>query len=222
MNAILRRWWGQLLVVALAVSGMELVVKLHPMLTEATTPLFLSRESLLIGGSLILAAWLVRTGPVPASTMGWRRPTWRTMAFGLLCLLVLVVVSVLAIYVMRSWGLSQSDSVLAALGAKPIWMLVLIALTAGISEEVLFRGVILNYLASASGKVWLGALGSLAIFALLHAGGWGWSQVLFAAVPGVVLTLFFLWKRDLGICIIGHFLTDLIGLLGAYAQVHHP
>ena len=53
------------------------------------------------------------------------------------------------------------------------------------------------------------------VFALAHAGGWGSSQIIFAAVPGLVLTLFFLWKRDLWICIIAHFLTDAAGLLSA-------
>jgi membrane protease YdiL (CAAX protease family) len=100
-------------------------------------------------------------------------------------------------------------------------MLALIALTAAISEEIVFRGIVLNYLAAASGRVWVGAAVSLAMFALAHVGGWGWSQVLFAAVPGAVLTLFFLWKRDLGVCMVAHFLTDLLGLLVAAARFHH-
>jgi hypothetical protein len=36
----------------------------------------------------------------------------------------------------------------------------------------------------------------------------------------LVLTLFFVWKRDLGVCMIGHFLLDFIGLLAAHFKVH--
>ncbi len=40
-------------------------------------------------------------------------------------------------------------------------------------------------------------------------------------MPGLVLTLFFLWKRDLWVCIIAHFLVDAVGLLSAAAALAH-
>lgn len=219
--AALRTWWGELLAVIMAIAGLELIIKILPALTTAPLGMVLLREGLLIGGSIAIMLWLLRAGPVSAATMGWQRPGWRTLGYGLLCALALALVSVAMIAAMRTIGVAQNQEVLAAMGARPIWMLLLIAMTAAISEEIIFRGVALNYLTIASGSQWIGAIGSIALFALVHLSGWGWSQVAFAAVPGAVLTLFFLWKRDLGVCMIGHFLIDAIGLLGAYAQVHH-
>ena len=99
--------------------------------------------------------------------------------------------------------------------------MLLLAATAGIAEEIIFRSVLITELEAATGLKWLAALISLLVFAAAHAGGWGPTQVIFAAVPGLVLTLFFLWKRDLWICIIAHFLTDALGLLSAAAAMSH-
>ncbi len=218
----LRTQWGQLFAALLAVLVMELVVKLMPTLLVASARELILRDVLLISWPVALLAWLLKFGPVSAATMGVIRPRWRTLGWGLSCFLALALVSAAMILGMRSLGVSQNSDVLASMGARPIWMLMLIAMTAAISEELIFRGIVLNYLARASGREWVGALGSLTIFALAHLSGWGWSQVIFAAAPGAVLTLFFLWKRDLGICMIGHFLIDALGLLGAYAQAHSP
>ena len=213
--------WGQILVAMVAAGVIVVVTKALPHLTVATTAMVVLREAVLIGGSLGLMRLLLHMGSVSAATMGWRRPTMRTLGWGLLCLLVSLVLSAAMVVTMTALGISQNASVLAAMAGRPIWILTLIALTAAISEEIIFRGIILNYVAAASGRAWIGAAVSLAAFALAHLSGWGWSQVLFAAVPGAVLTLFFLWKRDLGVCVVAHFLTDFLGLLGAAARFHH-
>jgi len=212
---------GQLLIAALAVAGIESVVLVMPSLTIASTEMVLLREAMLIGGSIALMMWLVRAGPVPAAVMGWKRPTLGTAGWGMLCLLATFAVSGAMIFSMKALGLHQNAAVLGVIANRPIWMIALICLTAAISEEIIYRGILLNYVASASGRVWVGAVVSLAAFALAHLSGWGWGHVMFAAVPGLVLTLFFLWKRDLGVCMIAHFLVDFLGLLGAVAQAHH-
>ena len=216
----LRTPLSRLALAALAFVGLEMVVTLLPHLTEAAVGLILVRELILIGGSLALIAWLGRAGSLDLASMGVKRSTWKTLGWGLLCALASLLVSGLMIVAMMQAGISQNATVLATLASKPLWMLLLISITAAISEEVVFRGVILSHVASATGSKGIGALVSLALFAAAHFSGWGWSQVLFAAVPGAVLTFFFVWKRDLGVVIIGHFLTDALGLLGAAAQAH--
>ncbi|MFM6930920.1 MAG: CPBP family intramembrane glutamic endopeptidase [Novosphingobium sp.] len=210
-----------LLIAALAFAAIQVAVKTLPHLTEASDGLVVVRELVLLVGSIALVVWLAKAGTVGLAAMGCKRPTWKTLGWGLLCALVSVIVSGLMIFAMMRTGITQNASVLGALAIKPVWLLLLISLTAAVSEEIVFRGVILSHVASATGRVWLGALVSLALFAAAHLSGWGWSQVLFAAVPGAVLTLFFVWKRDLGVVMIGHFLTDALGLLSAAAQAHN-
>ena len=218
---LLQSKWGQLLLPVAVFAALMAIITTMPHLTVASTGMVLLREAVLIGGSIGLMVLIVKTGPISADTLGWRRPNWRSLSFGLLCLLVSAVLSITMIALMHTFGITQNDGVLMAISGRPIWMLMLFALTAAISEEIIFRGIILNYLAAATGRVWLGAVVSLLLFAMAHMGTWGWAQVLFAMVPGTALTLFFLWKRDLGVCMIAHFLTDVIGLLGAMMRFHH-
>ena len=217
----LRTPLGLLLVAALALAGMSGLVQVLPHLTHAPVSAILLREAVLIVASIALLAALTRAGTVPPATMGLRRPAMSTLGWGVAAAFASLLISVAMLVVMSTLGIQQNSKVLAAVGHLPALLLVLIALTAAISEEIVFRAVALTHIAAASGRVWIGAAVSLAAFALAHQSGWGWSQVLFAAAPGLVLTLFFVWKRDLGICVIAHFLTDLVGLLGAAAQVHH-
>lgn len=211
-----------LLFAALSIGALKLAVWLFPSLLTAPIEWALAREATLILGSIALALAVQRWTTVPATRMGWIKPSPRALGWGLLCGLAILLVSAATIFLMRHFGLAQNASVLAAMGSKPVWLLVLVALTAAISEEIVFRGIALSQIENATNSTWIGAVVSLVVFAVMHLSVWGWSQVFFAAIPGLVLTLFFLWKRNLTVVVIGHFLTDLIGLLGAYAQAHHP
>jgi len=210
--------WTALFIAAGALAAIKAAISIFPPLTTAPIATVLLREATLILGSLALGFAALRWGKVTGARMGWIAPNWRAVGWGLLCGLAIIAASIAMIALMRSLGIVQNQTVLGEMAQRPIWVLALIALTAGISEEIVFRGIVLPQIEAASGLTWLGAVVSLAAFALMHLSGWGWSQVVFAAVPGAVLTLFFLWKRNLAVVIIGHFLTDLIGLLAVVAQ----
>jgi membrane protease YdiL (CAAX protease family) len=208
------------LIAALAIIALEIWIAWMPSLTVASVSAALLREAVLLVGSVWLIRYLLRNGPVSAAEMGWLRPSRRTFGWGLLCLLGLFF-GMVFLYLIRGWlklddGLSQ----IGARAAHPIWMLFMFSAVAAISEEIVYRGVLIGWLARITGAQWSGALLALTLFALSHVGNWGWNYVILAAVPGLVLTLFFVWKRDLGVCMIGHFLLDFIGLLAAHFKVH--
>lgn len=212
---------AKLSVAALVIGGFEATVLTLPHLSVASTNMVLLRSAMLIGGSVAAILWLVQAGPIPAAIMGWKRPTGGTLGWGSLCLFVTFAVSGIMLSSMQALGIKQNAAVLAAITSRPAWLMALIALAAAISEEIVFRGILLNYIASATGRIWLGAVVSLAVFALAHLNGWGWNQVLFAGTVGLVPTLFFLWKRDLGLCIFAHFVTDFLGFLSMAMQTQN-
>lgn len=94
----------------------------------------------------------------------------------------------------------------------PIWLETLMVIRAGVVEELFFRGYAIERLESLGcGRVLAGAI-SLSIFAVTHWTG-GIPSIIIALMLGAVLTIFYLWRRDLVANMIGHGLGDFLGLV---------
>jgi membrane protease YdiL (CAAX protease family) len=96
---------------------------------------------------------------------------------------------------------------------EPIWFAILsTAIRPGIVEELFFRGYAIERLES----IGLGRVPSatipLVIFAGTHWTG-GIPSVIIALVLGAVATVFYLWRRDLVANMIGHGLSNFLGLV---------
>lgn len=197
------------------------LIRLLPSLKTAGNPLVIVRCIVEAVAAVAILFVLTRADRLSLEAFGIRKVRSATFGWGFLCFLVSVFLSALTLFAFGRFGIAQDKATLMALASRPAPIILLIAAMAGIAEEIIFRSILITELEAATGMRWLAAIVSLAIFALAHAGGWGRSQIIFAAVPGLVLTLFFLWKRDLWICIIAHFLTDAAGLLSAAAALAH-
>ncbi len=100
----------------------------------------------------------------------------------------------------------------ARFNQDPIWYETLMVLRAGVVEELFFRGYAIERLESIGcGRVPSAGI-PLAIFAATHWTG-GIPSIIIALVVGLVLTLFYLWRRDLVANMIGHALSDFLGLV---------
>jgi membrane protease YdiL (CAAX protease family) len=104
------------------------------------------------------------------------------------------------------WSFGESK----AFDALSLWTITLVTIRAGVAEEVFMRGYLLERLTTISASKWMAGGLSLIPFALLHYPGQGWAGVLVSFLAGLVLTLFYFWKRDLKANIIAHFLVDFI------------
>lgn len=70
----------------------------------------------------------------------------------------------------------------------PWWLMLLSALTAGVTEETLFRGYALERLLEWTDSKLLGSIISLAYFTAIHATGWNLNHIAGVVIPlGVVL-----------------------------------
>lgn len=91
-----------------------------------------------------------------------------------------------------------------------------IAATAGVTEELLFRGYALERLDELTDSRLLAAAVTTAAFVLGHKGEtWSWKSVLQIAQPAVVVTALYLRFRDLLALMTVHALNDAVGLLFA-------
>ena len=164
--------------------------------------------------------WLL-AGTVTAITRWWEhkpwfwlgiRPiSWRAVLLAaVLGVLLAVAVAVLTVAVNRLMPPSDGGTVDSVASSAPAWLLLVMVLTASVTEELLFRAYPIERLARLTGKRWPGALLSLAAFVALHLQGWNLGHVIGVVLPlGAVMTGLDLGRRNLLFMIITHFVLDL-------------
>ena len=146
------------------------------------------------------------------SSVGFVRPRaldW--LIVGLLAVIAAVVCGLLAA---RHPEIPTQHTMLAQIVGLPFWLRLALVLTAGICEEVFFRGYAIERLNTLTGNVWSGALLGAVLFILGHVPRTGFGPELAGvAVSGVILAMLYAWRRNLVPCIALHWLIDGYALL---------
>lgn len=151
----------------------------------------------------------------PLSSVGLMRPTWKTLAFGVGGAVALFAAIPLVLLINQAFHLPSQRGSAAdlAIRATPFWFRLQLVLRAALAEEIVFRGFAMERVRELTGSRALGLLLPLAVFVVAHAGSWGWSALVGVGVAGLVLSLLYLWRRDLGANMIAHFVIDGLQLL---------
>ena len=159
---------------------------------------------------------VVRVERQPLSSIGWRRPGVSTLIYGgLLALGTLVGLPWLTRPLAGALPNARVASEIHTLALLPIWFRVFVGATAGAVEETLYRGYAVERLAILTGRRWLGAVLAQTGFTFAHVPAWGLRYALAADLPfGIVMTLSYLWRRDLAANALAHS-TGLVIMLAA-------
>lgn len=148
------------------------------------------------------------------SSLGLHFPTISTFAWAMA--LTALFVFGLGPFILRAprW-LNQTgfEKPLAQLRVLPPWYLTIAVVVGGAVEEVLYRGFAIEHLARVTGSVWSAACIAIAAFGLAHVPLWGWIPAFTMAFSGAVLTIAYLWHRDLAANILAHIATDFVGIV---------
>jgi membrane protease YdiL (CAAX protease family) len=115
--------------------------------------------------------------------------------------------------VIPALGLPVEEEQMGEVKALPLWLRIGLVTRAAVFEELYYRGFAIERIAELTGRRWIAALLSLAVFTLAHLGYWGWTHLLVAGVGGLVLTVLYLLRRDLASNMLAHWLTDGVGFL---------
>jgi membrane protease YdiL (CAAX protease family) len=163
----------------------------------------------------------------PLATFGfqWSQKTLRTrlIEWILTTVATLVIVSVIIFFstYVRNLLTKTPAPGLDAVRLLPAWVLIPAWVTGAFTEEVLFRSYPIERLTQLTGRRWLASLITLLAFTVLHLFGWDWIHVLTAVLPGgIMLTLFYLWRRNLALNVMIHAIMNapllLLPLLAPY------
>lgn len=93
-----------------------------------------------------------------------------------------------------------------------------LVVTAGTTEEVLYRGYAIGIGAVVLGSTWMAFILSLAVFTVSHV-RWGASHLVSVLWAGGMLSVVFVFTHDLWACMLAHVLIDAVGLLLAPAAM---
>jgi membrane protease YdiL (CAAX protease family) len=173
-----------------------------------------------LGFELIVWAWVVgillyvaRVERRPLSSIGFRAVGWKDGIIAVLAgILILAGLAVVLLVVFPALHWSESSQ-LASLSALPYWLNVLIVVRAAVSEEILFRGYPMERLEELTGSRAVAAVVTCTVFTLDHVTFWGWHHIFIAGLAGAALTILYLWRRNIWVNMVAHFIVDASALL---------
>jgi membrane protease YdiL (CAAX protease family) len=165
--------------------------------------------------ALILVVMLAERRPL--ASIGLRKLRWWTIPLAVVAAVIIIVVSSA---LTQAFRLSADQVYATRLQSLPIVFRVLLAVTAGVFEETLYRGYALERLAALCGSAPAAAALSLTLFVLMHVPAVGWGHLAPVAIVGTLITLLYLWRRDLVTNIVAHIIIDGVGLLLS-PMLHH-
>jgi len=148
------------------------------------------------------------------SSIGFRRPGWLDLLLAFITG-VFMVAGIIFIYnvLFPLLHLKMNASEMSSILNTPFWYRFLLVTRAAVAEETLFRGYPIERIREWSGSRMLAGLITWAAFTYAHLGGWGWPQLIVAGFGGLLLTVLFLWRRNLWANVLTHWLADGAGFL---------
>jgi membrane protease YdiL (CAAX protease family) len=196
-------WAGLAISLFAMVAIRQLFVFFVPETTFASAIL---KEALIWLNAIALIVIIRRGERLPLRSIGLGTARWwKSILWGFVIAIVSAVV-VGALAHLTGYGHGPGS---AAFEKLPLWLITAIVFRAGVVEELFYRGYAIERLRMIGlGRFWSIAI-PLVIFSLGHWSG-GAANILIAFAAGLILTGFYLWRRDLAANMIGHGLLDFV------------
>jgi CAAX protease family protein len=199
-----RATWAGLAISLFAIVAIRNVfVFFMPEITFASAVL---KEALIWVSAAALIVIIRRGEHLPMRSIGLGTARWwKSILWGFIIAVVSAVV-VGALAYLTGYGHGPGS---AAFEKLPLWLITAIVFRAGVVEELFYRGYAIERLRMIGlGRFWSVAI-PLVIFSLGHWSG-GAANILIAFAASLILTAFYLWRRDLLANMIGHGLVDFV------------
>jgi membrane protease YdiL (CAAX protease family) len=166
---------------------------------------------------VVLAATISPSG---ISSLGVRPVSIETLILGVGTAVGTLLLFAAIGFIQRAMGLPGADIAMFArvTALTPLHKLFLVV-TAGVTEEILYRGYAIGLGQALFGSVWVAASLSLLVFTLAHL-NWRTNHLISVAGAGGAVTVVFVLSRDLAACILAHTLVDgvAVALMPSYLR----
>ncbi|HXR93279.1 MAG TPA: type II CAAX endopeptidase family protein [Steroidobacteraceae bacterium] len=150
----------------------------------------------------------------PLSSIGFQRPRIMDIVLAVITGLLMVAgIVVIYSFVFPLLHLQINMHEASALKHTPFAYRLLLVTRAAVAEETLFRGYPIERLEEWSGSRFAAGAVTVAAFTYAHLASWGGAQLIIACYGGVLLTILYLWRRNLWANMIAHWIADGAGFL---------
>ena len=156
--------------------------------------------------------WIYFVEKRTIASIGWKKVTAKSVFGGIGLGLVAFILFGISNVVIQAIGLELNQEVGELFASQPFLVLMLISLRAAVVEEVLYRGYAFERINELTNSKWIAALVPVIIFMLMHL-SWGIGHLVFVFFAGGLFMLVYISKRNLGLVMIAHFVTDVIAML---------
>lgn len=162
----------------------------------------------------VMLVYVVFVERMPLASIGLKKPTWMSLVWGIVAGLTLFAgAGLIYAIVFPALHLELDQKAAAGIVETPFVYRLALVTRAAVAEEILYRGYPIERIKELTGSPVLAAVISWGMFTYAHLGYWGWAQLLIAGFGGLVLTIMYLWRRDLASNMIAHFISDAISFL---------
>ncbi len=160
----------------------------------------------------LMILWILFVEKRTLASIGWKKMTPKMTFWGIGLGLVIFILFGAITTAIQALGLELNQDMARLIAGQSIPVLLLIALRAAVVEEVLYRGFAFERIYDLTRSKWLATLVPVILFTVIHL-SWGVGHLIFVFIAGGIFMLTYVSKRNLGLVIIAHFVTDVIALL---------
>ena len=181
-----------------------------------------SHEVLWWLAALAVLIFVVATERRPLTSIGFRTPRGWDIGWAMIFGVVMVVVAgVLESVVFPALHFKiNATTYQSIMGASVAYRIALVT-RAAVCEEILFRAYALERLQEWSGNLWVAGIISWAVFTYAHLSAWGAPQLIVAGFGGAMLTILYLWRRNIWGNMLAHWIADSGFVLVPLITAHH-
>ena len=151
----------------------------------------------------------------PLSSVGYRRLGLRGVGIAIAAAVLLMAgLALIAYIVIPALHLNMPQEVNKLL-ALPLWCRLILVIRGVFAQELFYRGYGIERLQELTHSRAVAGLTACVFFTLANLASWSWAPIIFVGFAGIILTLLYLWRRNLWINMITHLVVDGVGVLAA-------
>lgn len=207
--------------------GLFVSIALMPILNFTIRLLFVLSENMWI--MYLLSIEWVLTITVIIIVLKWERfsltsigiktPSGRDVIWGVAGFFVGILSFILTSSLMMGLGFNTTASGIRWMSAIPLSIRLVIVFTAGIAEEILYRGYPIERLLTYTRSLGLSVVIPYVFFVILHIPLWGIGGSIQIGVWTLIITYVYVKRRNLYSCILMHILNDIYAFIVLPATV---